>query len=64
MKDDATIIKDLGGPTKVAELLRYDKAGGVQRVQNWISRGIPPRVKLEHPDLFLNQEKIDVDRAA
>jgi hypothetical protein len=46
-------IEELGGPTRVAELLGYDKArGGVQRVQNWITRGIPAKVKLERPDLF------------
>lgn len=38
---------------KVAELLGYAKDGGVQRVQNWKTRGIPPAVKLERPDLFL-----------
>lgn len=53
--DDATLIKTLGGAAKVAERLGYDKdAGGVQRVHNWIKRGIPPRVKLEHPDIFLS----------
>lgn len=51
---DAQLIEDLGGPAKVAELLNYDKdSGGVQRVHNWIARGIPPRVKLEYPDIFL-----------
>lgn len=51
---DAELIKALGGSTKVAELLGYDKAsGGVQRVQNWISRGIPASVKLQHFDLFV-----------
>lgn len=51
---DKEIIQNLGGPTKVAELLGYDKtSGGVQRVQNWMTRGIPPKVKLDHPDLFL-----------
>jgi hypothetical protein len=51
---DSELIRHLGGPTKVAELLGYDKgAGGVQRVQNWIERGIPPRVKLQHPGVFL-----------
>ena len=49
---DQQIIAALGGPTKVAKLLGYEK-GGVQRVQNWLSRGIPPRVKLEHPHIFL-----------
>ena len=51
---DSELIRHLGGPTKVAELIGFDKAaGGVQRVQNWIARGIPPRVKLEHPSVFL-----------
>ena len=52
---DSRLIADLGGPTKVAELLGYDKArGGVQRVQNWLTRGIPAAVKISRPDLFLN----------
>ncbi len=52
--DDKKLIEELGGPTKVAELLGYDKAhGGVQRVQNWMTRGIPPKEKLARPDLFL-----------
>lgn len=50
--DDKTLIRDLGGPAKVAELLGYDR-GGVQRVFNWLKRGIPPKVKLEHPELFV-----------
>jgi hypothetical protein len=36
----------------VARLLGYGKYGA-QRVCNWTTRGIPPRVKLERPDLFL-----------
>jgi hypothetical protein len=52
--DDKKLIMNLGGPTKVAELLGLDKAkGGIQRVQNWITRGIPPKEKLARPDLFL-----------
>jgi hypothetical protein len=51
---DAELIKDLGGPAQVAVLLSLDKRkGGVQRVQNWITRGIPAAVKLNRPDLFL-----------
>jgi hypothetical protein len=50
---DADRIKSLGGPAKVAELLGLDKrAGGVQRVCNWMTRGIPAAVKLNHPELF------------
>jgi hypothetical protein len=59
MKTDSQIIKELGGPAKVAELLGYDKHGGTQRVQNWVARGIPPRVKVERPDLFMrHMEKV------
>lgn len=48
--DKETLLK-LGGSTKVAELLGYkDK----QRVQNWMTRGIPSKVKLQYPHLFLN----------
>jgi hypothetical protein len=54
--NDATLIAELGGPAKVAELLGYDKsAGGIQRVHNWRTRGIPPGVKLKHPEVFLKQ---------
>lgn len=50
---DKEIIENLGGPAKVAELLQYDKRkGGVQRVQNWTTRGIPARVKLDHLAIF------------
>jgi len=56
MTEDKKLIEDLGGPAKVAELLGYDKHGGVQRVHNWLTRGIPPKVKLAHPDLFLKQQ--------
>lgn len=53
---DAKLIRDLGGPSVVAEKLSYDKrAGGVQRVSNWMRRGIPAEVKLQRPDLFLPQ---------
>jgi hypothetical protein len=52
-KDRARIL-ELGGPVAVCERLGYDKAnGGVQRVQNWMTRGIPAQVKIDHPDLFL-----------
>jgi len=52
---DAELIAELGGPTRLAERLGYEKPGGVQRVQNWLARGIPPKVKLEHPELFLQR---------
>lgn len=52
--NDKKIIISLGGPAKVAELLGLDKLkGGVQRVHNWLARGIPAKEKLKRPDLFL-----------
>jgi len=54
---DWTLITDLGGPVKVAELMKLSKEGSVQRVQNWKYRGIPARVKLKHPELFLRKRK-------
>lgn len=51
---DKELILKLGGPTKVAMRLKYDlKKGGAQRVQNWMARGIPSKVKVDHPDLFM-----------
>lgn len=64
MCDDKQRIEDLGGPAKVAELLGYTKRGGVQRVQNWTTRGIPPKVKLERPDLFPMQQAPRPDASA
>lgn len=52
MMNDRKVIESLGGPGKVAELLGYEKHGGVQRVHNWMSRGIPAKVKLDHPEIF------------
>lgn len=50
----ADLIHGHGGPAKVADLLGYDKAaGGVQRVHNWLTRGIPAQVKLDYPAIFL-----------
>ncbi len=50
---DRALIHSMGGPTKLAHRLGYDKPGSVQRVQNWTVRGIPAAVKLAHPDIFL-----------
>lgn len=58
IKADKALIEHFGGPTKLAEILGYDKLrGGVQRVQNWMTRGIPSRVKLDHASLFLPNSK-------
>jgi hypothetical protein len=52
MSEDKRIIEELGGPARVAQILGYNKHGGVQRVQNWTVRGIPAKVRLTRPDLF------------
>lgn len=53
--DDISLIRLHGGATKLATLLGYaNQKAGVQRVQNWTTRGpIPAEVKLEHPHIFL-----------
>lgn len=54
MHKDSKLIDELGGTAKVANLLGLDKAGGgIQRVHNWRSRGIPAQVKVDRPDLFM-----------
>lgn len=49
---DRALIDALGGPAAVAKELGLPAASGVQTVQNWKGRGIPPRHKLRRPDLF------------
>ena len=60
---DAELIAHHGGPTKLARLLDFPDRGGVQRIQNWISRGIPPAVKVKHPTLFLAPELLKAEPA-
>jgi hypothetical protein len=55
IKKDAELIEQLGGPTKLAQILGYEMPIGVQRVSNWRTRGIPAKVKVDRPDLFLNR---------
>lgn len=51
---DAELIRQLGGPTRLAEKLGWQqKRGAIQRINNWRVRGIPAAVKLAHPNLFL-----------
>lgn len=52
---DWALITELGGPAKVARELNLKAENGVQVVHNWKYRGIPSKVKLQRPDLFLPQ---------
>lgn len=49
---DQEIISYHGGPTSFAKILGLTTPGSVQRVSNWLTRGIPADVKLQHPHLF------------
>lgn len=50
---DAALIESLGGAAAVARALGLDTtAGGVQRVHNWTSRGIPPLLRYQRIDVF------------
>lgn len=53
IKADRQLIEQLGGPTKLAKQLRLSGTHPVQRVQNWMVRGIPSAVKVQHPALFM-----------
>ena len=52
--NDKELLTQLGGPTKVAQLLGFDKKNGAPRVANWMARksGIPAQIKLDFPKLF------------
>lgn len=54
---DAELIRRLGGPTQLARKLGYALPQGSRRVHKWIKRGIPPRVKLEHPRLLTRKPR-------
>lgn len=46
---DRELIEANGGASVLARKLKYR----TQRVQNWKVRGIPPKEKLNHPEIFL-----------
>lgn len=52
--NDKQLIDALGGASVVARMIGSKSP---QRVNNWKTRGIPPSVKLQHPELFLKQPK-------
>ncbi|OLF40808.1 hypothetical protein [Psychrobacter sp. Rd 27.2] len=49
---DKELIMKLGGVVVVAEYLGVT----YQCVFNWLSRGIPPKVKLDYPEVFLSKD--------
>ncbi|KLT73387.1 hypothetical protein PL75_03365 [Neisseria arctica] len=49
---DRKLLMRLGGYSKVARMTNKSP----QCVFNWGKRGIPPRVKLDFPELFLKKD--------
>lgn len=51
---DLDLIRALGGPRRLCELLGYDERnGGLQRIYNWVRRGnIPYQVKVKRAAVF------------
>ena len=47
---DKDLIAKLGGASALAKKLGF---ASKQRVHNWMTRGIPPSVKLAYPKIFL-----------
>ena len=46
---DKDLIDQLGGASELAKRIGTT----TQRVQNWKARGIPPKIKLQFPAIFL-----------
>lgn len=49
---DKQVIERLGGVKAIAEALGYNYT----TVHNWLTRGIPAQVKLDHRDIFLSED--------
>jgi len=54
---DVELIEHYGGASNLAKLLGFKGQGGAMRVQNWKTRGIPARIKVKHPELFMRKFK-------
>jgi hypothetical protein len=50
LQSDKDLIAKLGGASALAKKLGF---ASKQRVHNWMTRGIPPAVKLSYPKIFL-----------
>ncbi len=47
---DQELLKRLGGVQAVARFFGYN----YNTVYNWTYRGIPPKIKVKHPEYFLS----------
>lgn len=60
---DSELIMSHGGPSAFARLVGLEGLTGARRVSAWKRRGIPPKVKLKHLELFQMQLSFDVQPA-
>jgi hypothetical protein len=54
--NDKDIIEKLGGSSEVARLLKLTGNHPQIRVNQWKTRGIPAKIKLQYPHIFLRKE--------
>lgn len=55
--DDWELIQAMGGPAAVARMLGFKLPRGIQRVQNWKTRGIPARILVDHAKVFKRRKR-------
>ncbi|MCH7290987.1 helix-turn-helix domain-containing protein [Acinetobacter sp. ANC 3926] len=60
LEADRELIEANGGASVLARKLNYRS----QRVQNWTVRGIPPKEKLKHPEIFLKKKSRSINERA
>lgn len=61
---DSQIIQNLGGATAVAKRLGFRLPDGARRVHNWIARGIPAQIKLDHSRIFKSKQALAIADSA
>nr|DAY45321.1 MAG TPA: Putative antitoxin of bacterial toxin-antitoxin system, YdaS/YdaT [Caudoviricetes sp.] len=57
--NDTQLIEKLGGTNALSKHLGIS----YQRVHNWLTRGIPCKTKLQHPELFLCDDPPDLSKS-
>lgn len=55
VNEDKRLLQSIGSYAEVGRIT----GNSPQCVFNWTKRGIPARIKLKYPDLFLNSKKSD-----
>lgn len=58
VSEDKRLLQSIGSYAEIGRIT----GNSPQCVFNWTKRGIPARIKLKYPDLFLNSKKSDVGK--